>query len=79
MDKNTYTHTRAEWESIISKLRTSWPEINWPSGSIQRSAECIAANVSDVLHNYASDQPGISYRVDDDDYDSKAALQIAGA
>jgi len=79
MDKNTYTHTFSAWEKIAQRLRVSWPKGGWPSGSVQRSATCVAAEIQDHLNGSVIEQRGFTIRVDDDDYDTKLALQMAGA
>ena len=75
--KTQYTHTYQEWVQIASVLRTSWPYVNWPTGSIQRTAEVISAELIDLLHGHAIGQTGFTYRIDEDDWDAMTAMQIA--
>jgi hypothetical protein len=77
--KTEFTHTYAEWNRIAMKLRTGWPQINWPSGAIQRTAETIGAEVTNILQNDVIERKGFTYRVDGDDWDAMAAMLVVGA
>jgi hypothetical protein len=78
MDQNSYTHTIKDWFPIIGQLETSWPYVQWGSGAVQRAAESAAHELRELIG--ASQYTwSITFHVDDDDYDTKAALQIVGA
>lgn len=80
--KNSWTHTAAEWLTIAEKLGKPWPYVRWPNGAIQRRAEHLAHTITSMLENTPAsnqEQTEITYHVDDDDWDGKAAMLIAGA
>lgn len=68
------THKTNTWKAIHDTLVTSWPEVKWPNGSVQRSAERYAQTIEAAL---TSGHAYYTLPVDDDDWDTMLALHIA--